>query len=259
MFFSHLNKKIRLSTLLIMSLLSIGPLEATPLETLQILEKAEQYRLKNESAVINCEVEVFKAEQLQKTRLYKVFSGTKERSLVVFQSPADAGQKVLMKGNNFWMFMPKSRRPIRITPMQKLLGDAALGDIATLSWSKQYQVTAQQQTDSTRHFTLEAKADAASYQKIELTLNSPDSFPISADLYLRSGMLAKTATFTRGERDGEPRVVAMTLQDKMKTDNKTVIHYRQIKAMDVPAKLFNPQILIRSDLEQLLMEQNLNE
>lgn len=254
MFFIKLNKAIHLTALFIIALVSIGTLKAAPLDTLQILEKAEQYRLKNESAVINCEVEVFKAEQLQKTRIYKVFAGTQDRTLVVFQSPADAGQKVLMKGKNFWMFMPKSRRPIRITPMQKLLGNAALGDIATLSWSKQYQVTAQQLTDSELHFTLAAKTDTASYQKIELTLNSTDSFPISADLYLRSGMLAKTAIFTRGERDGESRVVSMTLQDKMKNDNTTVIHYRQTHAIEIPEKLFNPQILIRSNLAQILTE-----
>ena len=40
MFFSHLNKKIRLSTLLTIGLLSIGTLEAAPLDTLQILEKS---------------------------------------------------------------------------------------------------------------------------------------------------------------------------------------------------------------------------
>ena len=45
------------------------------------------------------------------------------------QSPAEKGQKVLMLGDDFWLLMPDSQRPLRITPMQKLLGDASTGDI----------------------------------------------------------------------------------------------------------------------------------
>lgn len=32
-----------------------------------------------------------------------------------------------MLGDNYWLLMPKSRRPIRITPMQKLLGKRRWG------------------------------------------------------------------------------------------------------------------------------------
>jgi hypothetical protein len=51
---------------------------------------------------------------------------------------AEAGQKVLMLGDDFWLLMPGSQRPLRITPSQKLLGDASTGDIATLSWADDY-------------------------------------------------------------------------------------------------------------------------
>ena len=55
------------------------------------------------------------------------------QSLVLMRSPAEAGQKVLMLGDDFWLLMPGSQRPLRITPAQKLLGDASTGDIATLA------------------------------------------------------------------------------------------------------------------------------
>lgn len=48
---------------------------------------------------------------------------------------------MLMLGDNYWLLMPKSRRPIRITPMQKLLGEASVGDISTLTWSDDYQAS----------------------------------------------------------------------------------------------------------------------
>ncbi|WKE64778.1 outer membrane lipoprotein-sorting protein [Gallaecimonas kandeliae] len=219
-----------------------------------LLQKAEQYRGRASSALVDCQVELYQGDQLEKSRLFQVYLGTDERSLVVFKSKADAGQKVLMKGNDFWMLMPKSRRPIRITPMQKLLGEAALGDIATLSWSKQYQVAKKESQGQSLVLTLTAISDAASYQKIVLRLDAADLFPLSADLYLRSGLLAKSATFERGERDGQPSVVAMALSDNMKKGSKTVVRYQQVQPLAMPDKLFNPQILLRANLEQLLAD-----
>jgi hypothetical protein len=54
------------------------------------------------------------------------------------RSPAEPGQKVLMLGDDFWLLMPGSQRAMRITPMQKLLGDASTGDIATMNWADDY-------------------------------------------------------------------------------------------------------------------------
>jgi len=229
-------------------------ISGTATASLSVLEKAEQYRVKEGSALVKCDVELFKGDELIKTRKFHVYTNTDSRSLIVFKSPADAGQKVLMKGKSYWMFMPKSRRPIRITPMQKLLGEAALGDIATLSWSKQYKIVDQKTENKTINLTLEAKNSSASYQKIELKLNSEDYFPISAALYLRSGMLSKVAEFERGKRDGQDAVVKMLLIDNMKSNSKTVINYNDVKTVDIPNKFFNPQILVRSDLEKLLTD-----
>lgn len=223
-------------------------------EMRDILLQAEQYRSPTESARISCDVELFNEDDLIKEREYVVYTQSENRSLVLFKSAADAGQKVLMKGKDFWMFMPKSRRPIRITPMQKLLGEAALGDIATLNWSKLYDIADAVSTDKTHTLTLNAKGGASSYQKIVLTVDVTDNFPIQADLYLRSGMLSKSAFFKKGQRQGKKTVTRMTLQDKLKPSSKTVIHYRDVRPASIQNKLFNPQVLIRSNLEDLLAE-----
>lgn len=218
------------------------------------LETAEKYRLQFDSAYIQSEVNLYENEQLKKTRLFDIYKTTENRSLVIFKSPADAGQKVLMKAENFWMFMPKSRRPIRITPMQKLLGEASLGDVANLGWSKQYQIKSEKFVDGAIHIELIAKKGNASYQKVSLQIAENDNFPIKADLYLRSGMLSKTATFGRGVINGIPAVTEMVLIDRMRPKNKTVIKYLSVVEKMIPDRAFNPQILVRNDLEKLLAE-----
>ena len=71
-------------------------------------------------------------------------------------------------------------------------------------------------------------------------------FPIKADLYLRSGKMAKEAWFTKGLREGETRVVAMILNDQIQTNQKTVIEYKEIVATEIDDKYYNPAYLSRT-------------
>ncbi len=104
-----------------------------------MIKNADNYRLDESSAKVVSEVKLYQNGELDKTRQYHVYTRPDRESLVLFKSQVEAGQKMLMLGDNYWLLMPKSRRPIRITPMQKLLGEASVGDISTLTWSEDYQ------------------------------------------------------------------------------------------------------------------------
>jgi len=244
----------KLSARLLVGLV-VSTLASSAYAQMSSLAQAEQFRMQYPSAKITCDVALYHADELTKSRIYEVYSSTDNRAVVLFKSAAEAGQKVLINKEKFWMFMPKSRRPIRITPMQKLLGEASLGDVATLNWTEQYQVVKEQLNGDKIELQLQATQHSGSYQRINLTLNAADKFPLSADLYLRSGMLAKTAQFKRGMLNGKPAVVQMTLLDRMRPDQKTIIRYRDVTPLTIPDKLFNPQILLRSDIDQLLADE----
>ena len=144
--------------------------------------------------------------------------------------------------------------------MQKLLGEASVGDISTLTWSEDYQGAwvAEQQVEipngeqlDTHHLKLLAKTKGASYQSIDLWLTADRAFPVKADLYLRSGKLAKQAWFTEGVRDGLPTVVSMTLLDKIQPSKKTVIEYREVSEQALADKYYNPAYLSRNSVSGL--------
>ena len=84
-----------------------------------MIKNADHYRLDSESARVVSMVSLYENGQLDKTREYNVYTRENRESLVLFKSQVEAGQKMLMLGDNYWLVMPKSRRPIRITPMQK--------------------------------------------------------------------------------------------------------------------------------------------
>ncbi|PMG37127.1 outer membrane lipoprotein-sorting protein [Vibrio splendidus] len=227
----------------------------------EMIAKADSYRLDNDKAskVVSL-VTLYQNDQLDKTREYNVYTRPNRESLVVFKSAVEAGQKMLMIEDNYWLLMPKSRRPMRITPMQKLLGEASVGDISTLTWSEDYQgewVTQQDiempsgEQKSSHHLKLTAKTKGASYQSIDLWLTADRAFPVKADLYLRSGKLAKQAWFTEGVRDGLPTVVSMTLLDKIQPSKKTVIEYSEISEQTLADKYYNPAYLSRNSVSGL--------
>ncbi len=212
----------------------------------QMVKNADNYRQDHLAAKVVSQVSLFENDQLDKTRQYHVYTRPNRESLVVFKSQVEAGQKMLMLGDNYWLLMPKSRRPIRITPMQKLLGEASVGDVSTLTWSEDYQATLVEQSEQTNQLRLESVTQGASYERIDLWLDAKTDFPMKADLYLRSGKLAKQATFEQGERDGQTRVVSMTLLDKIQPAKKTVIAYQQITPYELEDKYYNPAYLTRN-------------
>ncbi|RUO26878.1 outer membrane lipoprotein-sorting protein [Aliidiomarina minuta] len=218
------------------------------------LRTIDNFRSEPGSVKISSTVTSYRNGEITNTRQYDVYSTSDSRSLVIFKSASEQGQKVLMRGHDYWLFMPRSRRPIRITPMQKLLGDASLGDIATLSWSEDYEIHETINKGATWRLELHATSPKLSYERILLEVDTTDLFPLKAALYLRSGMHAKTAEFERGVRNEEVRVVAMALHDEMRPGHTTVISYDHIESIHVPDRLFNPQVLIRTDLDQLLTD-----
>jgi len=225
-----------------------------------MLKQADQFRLGQERAKVVSLVSLYKNGELDKTHQYHVYTRPNRESLVVFKSQVEAGQKMLMLGDNYWLVMPKSRRPIRITPMQKLLGEASVGDISTLTWSEDYQgemigtekvTNSQGETIETVKLHLVSVTKGASYFNIDLWLHPKSAFPIKADLYLRSGKLAKQAWFTQGERNAQPAVTAMTLLDKIQPSKKTVIEYQSITEKSLADKYYNPAYLVRNSVSEL--------
>jgi hypothetical protein len=219
-----------------------------------LLKRADEYRLAADALRVETEVLLFKHGTLDKERRYSVFVKPGRRSLVLMQSPSETGQKVLMLGEDFWQIMPQSQRPIRITPLQKLLGDASAGDIATMTWSEDYDGRRLEEVLVDKipcvHLSLTATRKGVSYQRIELYLSVKDTRPVKADLYVASDKLAKEATFTVEPVDGRLQVTAMKLLDQIQTGRETVIRYLSRQPRTISDEYYNPMFLTRNDLKE---------
>ncbi len=235
---------------LLITLLLAAPLIAHANMADELVYKADQYRQSADNLKVTSLIKLYKNDKLDKERLYDVYIKPDRKSLVISQSPSEKGQRVLMIDDKFWMLLPKTKRPIRITPMQKLLGEASTGDIATMKWHEDYsaEFIAPYETSGTGYneLKLTAKRKGVTYENIELSLAPETNIPIQAKLYLISGKLAKIACFEMTEIDGEQQVGKMILKDEIQKNRRTEIEYIARAPHSLSDKYYNPTYLARN-------------
>jgi hypothetical protein len=150
------------------------------------------------------------------------------------------------------MLMPGSARPIRITPLQKLLGDAATGDIATMTWSGDYTGTVGRAVDvdgvPCLELDLAALRKGQSYQRVVLHVAKADYRPVHADLYAASNRKLKEARFELAQVGGRTLVQRMTLTDAVQTARHTVVTTLSSTPRPLADALYNPMALARGDV-----------
>ena len=218
-----------------------------------LLKAADKYRMSSDNMQVDTQISVFNTDgSPDKERRYTVFAQAGHQSLVLMQSPAEKGQKVLMLGDDFWLVMPGSQRPLRITPMQKLLGDASTGDIATMSWAEDYTGTVAgedrcgEPEQACVHLSLNASRKGVTYQRIELWLGKARHEPVKADMYVQSDKLAKQARFVMDKAAAPGAVTAMLLRDQLTNKKETQVRYLGRKEHTVPEAWLNPMFLARN-------------
>jgi len=167
------------------------------------------------------------------------------RSLIRFVAPArDANKLMLKSGNDLWFFDPSSKASIRISPQQRLLGQAANGDVVTVNLAKDYQAQMAAEESvldgdrQSRHcykLALAAVSVDVTYHHIEMWLDTSNSRPVKAKFYTESGQLLKTAYYRHFQPQlGVERPTETVIIDGLDPNWMTVMRYSDYAWRDVP-------------------------
>ena len=153
------------------------------------LEYLDSFRLKiNEGKIIMTVITNSKSRG-NIIKKYKVFRKNKNSALILFENISQRGDIVLKEKNNFYIKTKSSKYPIRITPIQRLSGDASIGDVLEINLKDSYKKIKEEKD----FIYLEAKEKSSTYSKIRLKIK--DKKPFSAELYSISGKLLKTVYY----------------------------------------------------------------
>ncbi|WP_119964807.1 outer membrane lipoprotein-sorting protein [Simplicispira lacusdiani] len=167
------------------------------------------------------------------------------RSLVRYVAPErDAGKLILYNGKDLWFYDPASQASIRLSPQQRLLGQASNGDVVTVNFARDYRaVSADEEAtqDGERQhrqclkLALEAATPDASYHRIEMWVDAASHQPVKARFYAQSGALLKTAYYRRYQTVfGAERPTETVIIDGLDPGWVTVMRYGAWVRREVP-------------------------
>ncbi len=213
-----------------------------------ILRAADLYRNSWESFIVQTLIKNFKNDQLEDSSKFEVMIKGNGKSLVRFLNSDQKGQYLLMVDDLMWLYMPNTRRPIRVTPLQRLTGNASNGDIARTNFSRDYQarLLGEELVGDLICYKLEltAKTSSATYPRVEYWVTKAESRPVKAELYLASGKLCKSVSYDEYETlNGKRLLRKMTLIDRLRKNSYTMMEYLNYEPKQLPDKYFNKDYL----------------
>jgi hypothetical protein len=237
-----------LTAMLVAASAGAGAAAAQGEDASRLLAQADRFRARWPSVVTDVRIDNYESDRLVESGQFEV--ATKgESSYIRFLSAKNKGHALLMRGDYMWYFLPSASRPVRITPIQRLLGNASNGDLARLRYSTDYAATlgGQEIVDGVPCLLLElqAKGKGATYQRVRYAIRASDMRPVRAECFLASGKQVKTAFFLEPrEMAGETVMTRIAIYDQLKPASRTVMEFLRFTPRDLPDKLFNP---VRSD------------
>ena len=208
-----------------------------------LLKRSDSYRNGWPSYSLRVKITNFESGKSDEESLYEVSQKGADKTYVEFMSPRDKGRHLLMLGDDMWIYLPDTSRPVRITPLERLSGDASNGDIARTNYAIDYSAAYVRDeklgAENCYVLNLTAKRKGATYQRILYWIRVEDARPVRAEFYLTSGKHIKSATFDEfANSDGRMLLRRLTLYDEIRHNSRSVLEYSNMMPRNLPDKLF---------------------
>jgi len=209
-----------------------------------ILARSDAYRSAIDSFSIDVDLTNHEDSRTETSRI-RVYGRGSDRSVVEFLAPAtEKGKFLLMLRDAMWIYLPSASRPIRISPLQRLMGQASNGDVARTSFAVDYIAKSATRDGAMWAIELEAKDAGLSYKRVRLWTDATTDEPIRADFYAVSGKLLKRAHYRKFATMAGRRVVSeIEIEDMLRAGRRTVMTYSSLVARDNPDKMFTRDAL----------------
>jgi outer membrane lipoprotein-sorting protein len=208
-----------------------------------LLKRSDTFRNGWPTYVVQVKITDYESGKPDEEHLYQVSQKGIDKTYVEFLSPREKGEHLLMLGDDMWIYLPDASRPVRITPLERLTGDASNGDVARTNYAADY-TPAYLRTETIGAvdcyvLELTARRKGATYQRILYWLRVTDARPSRAEFYLTSGKHIKSASFDEYEvSEGRMLLRKLTLYDDIRHNSHSVLEYSDPAPKSLPDKLF---------------------
>ncbi len=155
------------------------------------LEDLDRQRVQIEEGFVQTRIVFTNKRGKVVKKIYNVLRKNSKNSLVVFAHKSERGSLLVKEQNNLYIKTGRSKRAVRVSPIQRLVGDSSIGDILELRFGHYYEISKQ---DGDILF-LKALDDKSTYATIKVYLKKDKLF--KADLFSFSGKMLKTIFYEK--------------------------------------------------------------
>jgi hypothetical protein len=169
--------------------------------------------------------------------------------LAVATSPARSrGDKLLMLRENVWFHKPGLSKPVPISKRQRLLGQAAYGDIPATDYANDYDAVRLPDEavdgEPCHVFELTSRHRWTTYDRIRYWVSKERLVGVQGEYYTVSGKRFKTSRMfydNRIDLDGEPRpfISRMEIRGVLADQDYTLLEFSEPRLEPVPEHTFN--------------------
>ena len=173
--------------------------------------------------------------------------------------PRDAGKLVLLDASKMWFYDPASKTSVRISPQQRLTGQASTGDVLTVNLARDYTAKlvgeetvkdADHHERETWHLDLAATSSDAMYGRLEYWVERGTYRAIKAKFYSDSGRLTKIAYYRKfADVLGTQRPMETVIIDAVDTNLVTTVTTSDVHERDIPEAWFQRDYLPHIEAE----------
>jgi hypothetical protein len=176
--------------------------------------------------------------------------GAQNKSLLAFAEPASVrGRKMLMDGNIVYLLFPKTTNPIRLSPLQILLGEASNGDVVRTGFAEDYDVESLSETQrdgvACYLFSLTVKESRkdSTYKKVQLWVEKETLHAVYAE-FSSADRLLKQATYSDYRRTLDRDIpYTVDIHDGENPQKHTVMTYVKLGQKKVADTVFRRDYL----------------
>jgi outer membrane lipoprotein-sorting protein len=248
-----MQRKCGLLALILTSLLFAGKVQAD-MATEDILRAADEARGNVAGIAWEVTVESTENQRVTDTLVYDIKARGFDISGTSLAPPKYRGNKLLMLNTSMWFYKSGLSKPVPISQRQKLMGDAAYGDIAATNYAESYEATALPDEsvdgEDCYVFDLTAKSEKTTYDQIKYWVSKQRLVGIKAEYFTVSGKKFKSATMEYDNLvnlDGRrrPFISRITMQNELMSGAVTYLSLRNPHVGRLGDYLFDLNLFMR--------------
>jgi hypothetical protein len=227
-----------------------APARAAP-DPAAIVRAVDEVRMPDgDNLLIAFSLQASQSGRTESAYSYRLRNRKGSGSLVDAVDGDQRGQRYLSTPAGYWLFTPRTRQALRLTPLQLIRGQASIGDISRMRFSSDYHAAMAAQPMQTVSgidcwaIELRATSPQATYAAVTLYVARADGRPVRADLASAAGRRLKTVRFGAiATVSGRSLVQNTIFEDAIDTRKTTVMRLQRVEQAKTPAVMFKPQAL----------------